>query len=500
MFNKTCYPNKSEKKGGTSLRLNLSKQEILPSDPQHTKVKEGISENVNDQQVLSTFISISDVQLKNESYGGDHRNNIMHGFEPRVDENCNQISLSSCLKSLRDSRSKEGGDFKEGLLSKRVLNPRGIKVSKMKHIEEKNTGSRKRPLKAKIKEAWIVNKPNEWKTMQFCQEKMSPGPEMKRYTTDSETLKGFIEPRNSKSYMIANVSPGLEAEAQGIVRKSEAHIVLKESLNGKMKMLQENEVCSVRVIDGKSLDFRCTICKQLPRMLNRSELYRHYATQHFNRELSDEFGHLKVCPYCDIELKGSVASHFGQKHLFVESYLPSKAWITKGWSITRQMTRKKIKVDESLRNEKSVWPKVPTGFDIDGPGNTRRCPDALSMVVTIVDGFEIEIEKEIVADQVQAGKRFTVDENEVIECRICKRVFEEGQATVMHFQVRHGISVSGDITSDITAFLTTGYITIKGRSSVLSYSGEVTTDSDHNARSRSQGVILDYESLLNDEL
>ena len=37
---------------------------------------------------------------------------------------------------------------------------------------------------------------------------------------------------------------------------------------------KDNEVSSVRVIKGKKVDFRCTICGQLPRILNRSELYR----------------------------------------------------------------------------------------------------------------------------------------------------------------------------------------------------------------------------------
>ena len=38
-------------------------------------------------------------------------------------------------------------------------------------------------------------------------------------------------------------------------------------------MNQGSSGTSVRVIKGKSVDFRCTICKQLPRKLNRSELY-----------------------------------------------------------------------------------------------------------------------------------------------------------------------------------------------------------------------------------
>jgi len=470
MFKKNCYPSKSEKEGETSMTLNLSNQEFLPSHPQHTKVVEGISENVNDQQVKSNLISIINVQLKDESYGGVHCSTIKHGFVPSIGDNCNQSLRNS--KSFRDSRSKEGDKPKEGLLGKKVLTP------KTNYFEEKNTGNKKRLkvlVKDPIKESWIVSETIERKTMQVFQEKlsessgMSLGPGMKGNTID---LQAHNERRNRKSCMIANVSHG--PEAQGVTIKSEAHI------------------SSVRVINGKSIDFRCTICKELPRKLNRSELYRHYATRHFYKELRKEFGHLKVCPYCHIELKGSIASHFGQKHLFVESYLPTKSWISRGWNRTSgQKIRKKIKVSESLRYEKSVLPEVPTRFDIDGPGNT------VSTVVAIVDGFEIEFEKEIVADQAQVEKRFAINENEVVECRICKHVFEEEQATVMHIHERHGISVSGDVTRDIIAFLTAGYITIKGRSSVSYYSGAATTHSINDAHS--SGVIFDYESRLNDE-
>ena len=151
--------------------------------------------------------------------------------------------------------------------------------------------------------------------MRVCQNKiaesvgMTPGP---------ETLKAHKEPRNRESNTIA---PG--PEAQEITNKSGAYVAHEETLNGNMKMLQENEVSSVRVFNGKSFDFRCIICKKLPRKLNKSELYRHYATQHFYRELKKEFGHLKVCSYCNIELKlkDRIASHFDQKHLFVENYL-----------------------------------------------------------------------------------------------------------------------------------------------------------------------------------
>jgi len=863
MFEKTCYPIKSEKEGST-MRLDLSKQEFYPSLRQHTEVRKGISEVVNDQQVQSTLSSINNVQLKDESCCGDLRNNAM----PESDDNDNQISLNT-LNSGRESGSKDRVNLEKEHHSRKVLTPRDIDHRKKKYVEEQNESIKERqtvPVKAPIKEAWTVNKPNKRKTTQVGQEKMaefsglSACPENKAFVKDSEipnlhklsrksntmccivpstrskypkvkdkisclmgegdkaqwfnvevmrkggkstarnkdyfnvkynddsvggihldkvlwryqrqnnTMKdvevlvkapadvakqaefsnngdteaskldddtpketfksldshgqvdttdaSFISESkcqeavpeevpinapllhpttnnnslelsksrslkdmksdgdavyNTMSAMIVqrknitnsavqnkisddgdesniiriltsqvineeymdvvstsvktvqppnmgqnaikkmklnngkvlhlflnknskisippvnqnrqnsgtaesvasnmhskgvedlnilkvsklnledplevdtdnpaakdgdgmsfdfiedfnlSVKKGMELKSidndvvkergesavdtrvftsadslvpiispcqatEGIIKEPE---ILKAPTKVKMKMLQDNYVNSVIVINGKSFDFRCTICKELPRKLNRSELYRHYATQHFQKALTQEFGHHKVCPYCNIELKGSahhwgsVASHFGQKHSFVESYLPVEAWIPDGWRKTSgEMIRKKNKIKEPLRNEKCMWPEDLAGFDIDGPGSFKRCQDGRSTVVAIVDGFEIEHEKEIETDQVQVEKRFAIDKNEVVECRICKRVFEDEQASVMHLQESHGISVSGDVNSLLEAFLTTGYMTLKQRSSVISYSSEVTADSDP--------LLLDEEEL-----
>ena len=74
---------------------------------------------------------------------------------------------------------------------------------------------------------------------------------------------------------------------------------------------------------------KCTICGFLPRRLFPSELYRHYSIAHFKQELEDDYGHLKRCTTCKLDLKGSsvAAAHFGQKHLHVQKYLQEDAWI-----------------------------------------------------------------------------------------------------------------------------------------------------------------------------
>ena len=98
------------------------------------------------------------------------------------------------------------------------------------------------------------------------------------------------------------------------------------------KYKQIDGVCPLRMVNGQVYDFRCHICKVLPRVgsANRSELYRHYTLQHYSGELAQEFGtNLKSCPQCHGELSGKKSggsgkylSHLGQVHNEVEKYLP----------------------------------------------------------------------------------------------------------------------------------------------------------------------------------
>ena len=108
-------------------------------------------------------------------------------------------------------------------------------------------------------------------------------------------------------------------------------ILIKPSFNLDAEtILPKGDVSSVKIVNGIPIDFRCTVCKKLPIKLSRSELYKHYS-RHFYIELMKEFGHLEICPFCKLELKNfkstSIPSHFGQKHSFVENFLPSEAWI-----------------------------------------------------------------------------------------------------------------------------------------------------------------------------
>eukprot|EP00092_Neocalanus_flemingeri_P035388 GFUD01038501.1.p1 GENE.GFUD01038501.1~~GFUD01038501.1.p1 ORF type:complete len:447 (+),score=104.93 GFUD01038501.1:198-1538(+) len=133
---------------------------------------------------------------------------------------------------------------------------------------------------------------------------------------------------------------------------------------------ESEKISSFGVINGVSYDFRCRICQIIPRGPNRSELYRHYSNEHFSSQLKNKFGHLKVCPFCNIDLKSTLASHFGQKHDMVEEFLPEEARIPR--SETNGTAEKKI-----LETEEEV------------PGTLK---------VTKIHGSEIEFIKETEED------------------------------------------------------------------------------------------------------
>ena len=229
----------------------------------------------------------------------------------------------------------------------------------------------------------------------------------------------------------------------------------------KLTQLNITEENSVRLVNGKFIDFSCTICKKLPRKLNRSELYRHYSVCHFSSELAQEFGHLEVCPHCNLELRNlNSASHFGQKHNFVEKYLPVEAWIPGGWNKT---TGKKIikKVTETSDPPVFVWPEIPLGFD---PAGEVRGINSCIEIQSSFDGFEIEIdedarglEEETLAKESSAHEE-VIESNTVIVCQVCKSMLDKKQEAVTHVQTKHHMMGSGDLFHDYGMLLRTGYL------------------------------------------
>jgi len=245
--------------------------------------------------------------------------------------------------------------------------------------------------------------------------------------------------------------------------------------------------CSVGVIDGVSFDFRCTICKIIPRMPNRSELYRHYSTEHFKVQLLNEFGHLNVCPLCNIELchKGNSASHFGQKHDMVEKYLPEGARIPR--SLTdfklsqRRMKYESIRpkkkiistgVEEEGMEESIVWPDVPEEFDPNGAHRRVESSPKEALKVMKIDGFEIEFMKdtdedingnlteEKVIERIEQTSLKASDQAQLVLCKVCKQKFSGVEATVLHIQTDHHIKGPGGIDSHFQSLVRSGYVSV----------------------------------------
>jgi len=265
-----------------------------------------------------------------------------------------------------------------------------------------------------------------------------------------------------------------EAEVTDEERKPSFNIIreIVESIVAK------REVSSVRSIKGKSIDFRCTICKKLPRKLNRSELYRHYAQEHFGNKLREEFGHLKICPFCHLDLNNvSSASHFGQKHCFVEKFLPAEAWIPGSWlkSCQKKILNNPIKVcekqvDLSTEEDTWVWPEIPDGFDPEG--HVRECEGAFTSATQshevasfYGEGIEVvtdecSVHRELVKSSVGWMALHSALE-QVIKCRICKIIFDKKQLAVTHVHSKHFMKGSGDVLHDFDVLIRTGYIFFK---------------------------------------
>ena len=107
---------------------------------------------------------------------------------------------------------------------------------------------------------------------------------------------------------------------------------------GKPGLVSKNEpkeeMVHMRTIKGRLYDLRCIFCKVLPRKSspNRSELYRHYAREHFCEQLKRDYGDPEICPFCQYVKKQFMqemvmVKHIGQVHAKVEDYLPEEAKI-----------------------------------------------------------------------------------------------------------------------------------------------------------------------------
>ena len=164
---------------------------------------------------------------------------------------------------------------------------------------------------------------SEGKTRMGKQEKLFPKKELK------EDVKGEVEHHVEEEVYPGQLIP--KEELKNEYGEGERDI-------GKPGLVSKNEpkeeMVHMRTIKGRLYDLRCIFCKVLPRKSspNRSELYRHYAREHFCEQLKRDYGDPEFCPFCQYVKKQFMqemvmVKHIGQVHAKVEDYLPEEAKI-----------------------------------------------------------------------------------------------------------------------------------------------------------------------------
>ena len=332
--------------------------------------------------------------------------------------------------------------------------------------------------------------------------------------------------KGSKSHEMSLVYPGDGLRGEDFGKCSEGF----EKSSDFGVNVRPDKVTSVRIVDKVPRDFRCTICKELPRLLNRSELYRHYAFRHFYSNLMKEFGHLKTCPVCNVDLKtNSIASHFGQKHSHVEHFLPVEDWIPiskVGANISRgsigrcekgsngksnrkgrkiEKVKKVNSMENSLERVPLVLPEIPQKFNPDG--NERGVKSSFNIFkqpfrIATVNGFDIDLdiddEQESLVQSSDVCSPIASAHEQVMQCRICKEGFDTKRLVALHVQTTHDMKGSGDEFHDYEALLRSGHIVpVKSMNTgdVSTFAIEGSTALDDREVVESQSLELTTEEL-----
>jgi len=225
-------------------------------------------------------------------------------------------------------------------------------------------------------------------------------------------------------------------------------------------------VCPIRVLNGVLYDYRCYYCKKLPRVgsANKSELLRHYSTNHFKQELQNEFsGVLQngYCPRCDKQLKNKtcVASHFGQTHEEVLKYLPTEAV-----ALCPSQSRKVVKNKKIFEERGCDWPQVPEGLDPSsndqhsGGDSLNDDVNLIEKPYEIVDGWIIEYD---INDDFEPFPNENDPDYSGIGgvCSVCETEFSEVTKAAMHLHEDHHIEGgSSYIMRDCQNFIKSGFI------------------------------------------
>ena len=237
-------------------------------------------------------------------------------------------------------------------------------------------------------------------------------------------------------------------------------------------MRHEDGCCPLKVINGSVYDFRCYFCKFLPRVgsANRSELYRHYSTVHFQNELKAEFGNVGnnfTCKYCKKFFKNGFISHIGQTHNEVEKYLPEAARIPSsvqghGRGV-RQMRRRHEAGPVASRCKSWIFPEIPDGYDPNS--NTRDIyPPEEKGPVVVIDGFvitnEVDEDEEPIFCSREEPQEMPDYSGKCGRCELCHSTFPMIEDAVKHIQKNHGIMGSQHLMLFADRLLKGGYISI----------------------------------------
>ena len=228
---------------------------------------------------------------------------------------------------------------------------------------------------------------------------------------------------------------------------------------------QDDGVCPFRLINGVLWDFRCYICKKLPRagMANRSELYRHYSLYHFSKQLVRDFGHLRQCPVptcgkaCPNAIK--IGDHMGQVHDMVEKYLPAENRLPR-----------KLPKDKSQRPRWEEWEDIPPGYR----PRDRSTVHTEEVLLRIVEGFQVHPDLVVCQDELDGlpawvQKTLSSYPGYSGSCLLClvDPTSEQDETTLEalfhHLLQDHRLSLDLEGLEDIVEYLITeaGYIKLK---------------------------------------
>ena len=181
-------------------------------------------------------------------------------------------------------------------------------------------------------------------------------------------------------------------------------------------------------------------------MANRSELYRHYATNHYSKQLRERYGGDDSCRVCGMDFSSSITSlvrHMGQTHGKVEKWLPEAARLPQE-KIMKRTKEKTMREDTKERKEAkgmAEQPEQSTPSPSVSKGKTRASRrrrggvgrGAGCVVARRVLGFWVE--REVVVDEPPGPCPDTGG----ARCAVCGADFPGTRSVVEHLAREHGV-------------------------------------------------------------